>query len=138
VRVRVLAIVLAATAALGAGAAAAAASPYGKYRLVDRIEHPARFTLRMLRPGPTCRKVVHTRQRCFTLRQGPATEYIGEGLLSVSGHQLSFRDDVRGSCPGAVGRYTYKQATGGLAVRLVSDSCPGRRHLFLAGLWRRA
>lgn len=132
----VAALVLAAPS-IGSPAIALASAPYGSYRLVDRIQRPPEFTLRLMRPGTTCRRVARTTHSCFTLRQRGTIELVGVGRLTFSGHRMFFRDSVTGACPGSAGRYTWRRRGAGLRVSAGSDSCAGRRHLFAAGLWRR-
>jgi len=136
-RLRLAAALAVAAPLIGSPATALASTPFGSYRLVDPIQRPPEFTLRLMRPGTTCRRVARTTHSCFTLRQRGTLELVGVGRLIVSGHRMLFRDNVTGACPGSAGRYTWRRRSGGLRVSAGSDSCAGRRHLFAAGLWRR-
>jgi hypothetical protein len=122
---------------IGAPATAMDSGPFGTYRLVDPIQRPPEFTLRLMRPGTTCRRVARTSRSCFTLRQRGTLELVGVGRLIVSGHRMLFRDNVTGACPDSAGRYSWQRRSAGLRVTTRSDRCAGRRHLFAAGLWRR-
>ncbi len=128
---------LAVLVASAAPAAASAAGPFGTYRLVDPIQRPEQFTLRLMRSGKTCRRVAHTRYACFTLSQRGSDELTGVGRLRVAGRRLTFTDGSVAACPGVAGRYTWRLRGSALRVSGARDACAGRRHLFLAGPWKR-
>jgi hypothetical protein len=50
---------------------------------------------------------------------------------------VSFSDGVTGQCPDRVGRYTWHRVKHGIRLHSLRDLCAGRRHLFVAGTWRR-
>lgn len=134
--VRHAAATLVAAAILAAPPGAAAAGPYGVYRVVDPIQRPPSFTVRLLRPGAACRRVAHTHRACFTIRQAHASDLIGVGRLTVSGRRLGFRDGVTGACPDRTGHYTWRRVGHRLRLTVLGDNCAGRRHLFTARAWR--
>ena len=134
---RLLAALAVVAPLLGSPATALASGPFGTYLLVDPIQRPPEFTVRLMRPGTTCRRVARTKHSCFTLRQRGSLELVGVGRLTVSGRAMVFRDNVTGACPGSTGQYAWRRRRAGLRVSAGSDACAGRRHLFAAGLWRR-
>ncbi len=117
---------------------ASAAGPWGTYRLVDPVQRPPQFTVRLVRSSAACRRLAGTRGPCFTLRQRGGDELLGSGRVIFSGRRLTFRDSVTGACPGQDGAYTWRHAAHGLRVRAGDDECSGRRHLFVVGVWSRA
>jgi hypothetical protein len=119
------------------GVATASASVFGTWQLVDPIQRPSHFTVRITHRGAYCRALARTRHSCYTIRKGSMGELVDSGRVGVSGHRVSFSDGATGECPGRTGRYTWRRVKRGIRLHGLQDLCAGRRHLFVAGTWKR-